>query len=234
MGPKGSATCQDPCSGIWPPRLQFCDAKLNNSCPHGSICQGCTPTDCKCVNGKITECKPNCKGSCYLGEGSICKSGGIETGLGVNRVNDCAKGLVCLSDPNNISIGGEVKWRCQRRDPCYDWNWPPPHIKFCSTNDMCTEPGEVCWQTCTPSNCGCMYGKKHACTEDCRSTCVLGAGAVCKSGGVESGVKISRTLDCRVGLVCRPKGCFAIGGEIDWTAKIHVSISYGLPQPSVL
>ena len=43
--------------------------------------------------------------------GDVCKSGGVETGKGVHRMNDCPSGSKC-SPSNQMAIGGESPWVC--------------------------------------------------------------------------------------------------------------------------
>ncbi len=49
----------------------------------------------------------------YLKLGDVCKSGGVETGEGVHRMNDCPPGSKC-SPSNQMSIGGESPWKCKK------------------------------------------------------------------------------------------------------------------------
>ena len=44
--------------------------------------------------------------------GDVCKSGGVETGKGVRKMNDCPDGSKC-SPSNQMAIGGESPWVCQ-------------------------------------------------------------------------------------------------------------------------
>ena len=46
--------------------------------------------------------------------GDVCKSGGVETGKGVHRMNDCPNGSTCLPS-NMMAIGGESPWLCQKQ-----------------------------------------------------------------------------------------------------------------------
>jgi len=43
--------------------------------------------------------------------GDVCKSGGVETGKGVHKMNDCPSGSKC-SPSNQMAIGGESPWLC--------------------------------------------------------------------------------------------------------------------------
>ena len=45
--------------------------------------------------------------------GDVCKSGGVETGKGVHRMNDCPSGSKC-SPSNQMAIGGESPWLCKK------------------------------------------------------------------------------------------------------------------------
>jgi len=45
--------------------------------------------------------------------GDLCKSGGVETGPGVDRMYDCPVGSSCLPVPDSFAIGGEVNHTCQ-------------------------------------------------------------------------------------------------------------------------
>jgi len=47
-----------------------------------------------------------------LDTGDVCKSGGVETGPGVNRLYDCPVGSTCLPT-DTFAIGGEVNYTCQ-------------------------------------------------------------------------------------------------------------------------
>ena len=44
--------------------------------------------------------------------GDICKSGGVETGPGVNRKDDCPHDYECRPIEGEMAIGGEVNWYC--------------------------------------------------------------------------------------------------------------------------
>jgi hypothetical protein len=45
--------------------------------------------------------------------GEVCKSGGVETGKGVHRMNDCPSGSKC-SPSKQMAIGGESPWLCKK------------------------------------------------------------------------------------------------------------------------
>eukprot|EP00463_Aulacantha_scolymantha_P004598 TRINITY_DN571_c0_g1_i1.p1 TRINITY_DN571_c0_g1~~TRINITY_DN571_c0_g1_i1.p1 ORF type:complete len:140 (-),score=18.52 TRINITY_DN571_c0_g1_i1:85-504(-) len=110
------------------PNQVFC--KNVSDCNPGEQCEGCLPKKCKCEFGN-TKCTKDCLSTCKLGLDLICKSGGIETGFGISRINDCSKGLVCKPKKNVFAIGGEIDWTCQDTCPT-DFQWPPADIRFCS------------------------------------------------------------------------------------------------------
>jgi hypothetical protein len=47
----------------------------------------------------------------------VCKSGGIETGPGINRMFDCPTNTVCKHREGEMAIGGEVKRYCLPSKP---------------------------------------------------------------------------------------------------------------------
>eukprot|EP01063_Lacrimia_lanifica_P025737 TRINITY_DN336_c0_g1_i1.p2 TRINITY_DN336_c0_g1~~TRINITY_DN336_c0_g1_i1.p2 ORF type:complete len:207 (+),score=85.26 TRINITY_DN336_c0_g1_i1:45-665(+) len=51
-----------------------------------------------------------------LKEGDVCKSGGVETGPGVDRFNDCPAGTSCVAE-SGFAIGGEVTYFCTATTP---------------------------------------------------------------------------------------------------------------------
>eukprot|EP01065_Artemidia_motanka_P034496 TRINITY_DN4198_c0_g1_i1.p1 TRINITY_DN4198_c0_g1~~TRINITY_DN4198_c0_g1_i1.p1 ORF type:complete len:977 (+),score=148.29 TRINITY_DN4198_c0_g1_i1:80-3010(+) len=55
-------------------------------------------------------------GTAGLKEGDVCKSGGVETGPGVDRKNDCPPQTRCRPGPG-MALGGEVAWTCQKTRP---------------------------------------------------------------------------------------------------------------------
>ena len=64
-----------------------------------------------CVKSKLKAAKsPEDPPPLKLGD--VCKSGGVETGKGVHRMNDCPSGSKC-SPSNQMAIGGESPWVCQ-------------------------------------------------------------------------------------------------------------------------
>ena len=64
-----------------------------------------------CVKSKLKQVKAP-EDSPPLKLGDVCKSGGVETGKGVHRMNDCPGGSKCLPS-NQMAIGGESPWVCQ-------------------------------------------------------------------------------------------------------------------------
>ena len=93
--------------------MQLCRMKCSPvNCPkdecamrEGSCCS------VKCVKPKLKPAKsPEDPPPLKLGD--VCKSGGVETGKGVHRMNDCPSGSKC-SPSTQMAIGGESPWLCQ-------------------------------------------------------------------------------------------------------------------------
>ena len=96
-----------PCPDIYTTKM--CPSSPNQLCRMMCPTINCKKDECAMRTG--TCCDIKCV-PFKLKIGSVCKSGGVETGLGINRINDCPKDSKCLPS-NAISIGGEVPWVCQ-------------------------------------------------------------------------------------------------------------------------
>lgn len=205
-------TCQvDPCLNFqWPDNsIVFCTE--DSECPKGEVCGGCQPSGCSCEDGYI-RCTNDCQTTCGLSKlelGAVCKSGGIER-PGIDRRDDCASPFICLPNPNEVAIGGEVTWYCT--ETCSE------DVTYCdkASNSPCAEDEicDGCEEVCT-----CKDGTK-TCSLPCRPICKLKAGSVCKSGGVETGLGIDRVNNCVKPTECKPEpDVVAPGGEVPWICQ---------------
>ena len=91
-------------------------------CPLGSSCQ--PKAGQMAIGGEVTS-------TCQLDDlqlGDVCKSGGVESGPGVEREHDCPIGSVCSPKDGEMAIGGEVTSICQAHDN------PLPLGGICSTS----------------------------------------------------------------------------------------------------
>ena len=101
-----------------------------------------------CVKSKVSNDKVSKnKGTLKLGD--VCKSGGVETGKGVHRMNDCPRGSKC-SPSDQMGIGGESPWLCLKKRKKLS---KKDNLKNCKTwYDGCNQ-------------CFVKHGKIVACTE---------------------------------------------------------------------
>eukprot|EP00659_Diplonema_papillatum_P000706 gene706-1078_t len=159
---------------------------------------------CKCGNGMLACTKMMCpkKENLCLAEGDVCKSGGVESGLGVQRELECPAGTRCLAR-DVIAIGGEV-------------------TKYCTAVE--TEPVDACAAVlCMMGSCKVNKDGKAVCEDlphPVDPVITVGGrpleeGDVCKSGGIESGHGVQRENECPEGMRCLARiGDVAIGGEV--------------------
>eukprot|EP01063_Lacrimia_lanifica_P031432 TRINITY_DN517_c0_g1_i11.p1 TRINITY_DN517_c0_g1~~TRINITY_DN517_c0_g1_i11.p1 ORF type:complete len:400 (+),score=122.43 TRINITY_DN517_c0_g1_i11:79-1200(+) len=96
-----AGACVDSSNEV-PCLLDPCEAQ---KCPRGSVCRR---SDCG-----------GCHAQCVapLEEGGVCRSGGVTSGRGVDRVDECPEGTECLPT-STYAIGGEVPWTCQQPVQC--------------------------------------------------------------------------------------------------------------------
>eukprot|EP00659_Diplonema_papillatum_P000133 gene133-204_t len=132
--------------------------------------------DCTCEGGGLVCTYTACADLPCLGEGDECKSGGVETGPGFDRTNECPDGTSCKVAPDTIAIGSEAPKTCQRDVPCSD-------DTDCAADEWCRP--------------------EQASTHDCAATKIctprLGEGGPCSSERLPC-----FSEKCKAGLSCVP------------------------------
>ena len=154
---------------------------------------------------------------CPLSVGDVCHSGGVESGPGVDRRNDCPEGSSCRPKSGEMAIGGEVMSTCQLN--------PLDIGDVCHSGGVETGEGVDRRNDCPPGSMCLPKAGEMAIGGEVTSICqmeVLRLGDVCKSGGVETGPGVDREHDCPIGSICSPKeGEAAIGGEVSSICQAH-------------
>jgi len=163
LGSAGYTWCE-PMNKCLRPWITPCHVKTEY-CPESpmQLCRMmCPPVHCsegECAMRKGRCCSVSCVKSKLkpvkspedpplLKLGDVCKSGGVETGKGVHRMNDCPSGSKCLSS-NQMAIGGESPWVCQEHNELSNKD----ELKNCKTwYDGC-------------NHCFVKHGETVACTE---------------------------------------------------------------------
>ena len=109
-GQKDVGGCYTGAGFEWCDALDRCVRPWVNSCPSPSP-TGLAPPMLTPSPPMLTPSPPTREPSPLM-LGEVCKSGGVETGKGVHRLNDCPSGSKC-SPSKQMAIGGESPWICK-------------------------------------------------------------------------------------------------------------------------
>eukprot|EP01063_Lacrimia_lanifica_P007765 TRINITY_DN1499_c0_g2_i2.p3 TRINITY_DN1499_c0_g2~~TRINITY_DN1499_c0_g2_i2.p3 ORF type:complete len:192 (+),score=68.52 TRINITY_DN1499_c0_g2_i2:66-641(+) len=126
----------------------------------------------------------------WLQEGDVCRSGGVTTGLGIDRRGDCPPETECRAKAGEVAVGGEVDWTCQKiPEPvcqtdvkrCSDGSFvsrDPKRgcaFKACPVSGFCATQGPSCGNDFAPCKAGytCTDAPDDECVgADCPACCV--------------------------------------------------------------
>ena len=176
-GPMTQACAIPMCTGL------DTQCKLSNTYRASADGTSCCPVPCYAVH-KIS-------GLPCLGSGGVCKSGGVESGPGVNRAKECPASTACAPIDGQAAIGGEGDWTCQEekcetKKSCVDCLGAGCSMFGNTCADVC--PLDVLCYQCSRAWCG--FGDdlagKPSVNESCaRRDVDIADGDTCSAAGAD-------------------------------------------------